>query len=131
MIHDDEVRPLLNAKEKIEAAITGYLDKVAALRKRQAALQSAIEVLRSDDDALLNEAPSPVRVVNFDQSAVERAVVAMMDHQMTLREISTKLTKLGLTHSKAGLKRILATSPEVDRSGERDQTRYFRKGVRV
>jgi hypothetical protein len=131
MFHDCD--PLLSAKARIDDAIAGYLDKVAALRKRAAALQTAIDVLRSGDDELLREAPRPIRqkVVNFDADKVEGIIIQALTVQrsLSMRSIQVHLQDQGIAFSTAGLRRILKTSPTIKQVGVRDQTRYVLEAV--
>src|SRR5688572_29193533 len=122
----DECTPLLSAKARIDDAIAGYLDKVAALRKRSAAIDSAINILRSGDDELLREAPRAIRtkVVDFDEAKVESRVIEYLRSSgpLSLRAISNNLINDGLVFSEYGLRRVIKTSPSIKSVGQRDQT---------
>ncbi len=123
----------MNMKTSLEAAIQGHLDKVAALRKRLDAIRLALDVMRSGDDELLMESPTPIRrngsrlkrVTDFDEVAVESAIKATLrDGPMQLPQIIRYLEGERLEHSRAGVRRILLTSPSIRRTGERDKRQY-------
>lgn len=133
VVDSNSITPLLAVKERLEHAIAGYLDGVAALRKRLAAIDTAIDVLRSSDDTLLLEAPRQIRqviegkkrIINFDEAAVERAALLLLaDGPLGIADLAARLHAAGHTFSEYGLKRILKTSPAIESIGQREKTKY-------
>lgn len=137
---DRAIEPILAAKRTIEQAIEGHLQKIAALRKRADALQTAIHVLRSSDQELLDLMPSlpspPLRfthkpqpldrVIKFDEAAVELELTAYLTatgpHKF--QECVDYLRGRGMRFSEYGLRRIIKTGPQFEVNGVRGSTRY-------
>ncbi len=132
----DGLAPLNQAMRRLEIAIDEHLAKVAALRKRHAAIQAAIDVLRSSDEDLVGVELSKTfhpttkrRVVDFDEVVVEAKVLEVLDGgRLKVVDIRKHLENAAISYSLSGLKRILATCPKIIRTGERDQTRYHLVG---
>ena len=108
--------------------IQGYLDKIAALRKRREVLSGAIELIRAGDDEIMklpvmgssSKAAKP-RVVDFDKAAVELNVLELLTSgPMPLCRIRESLDRLSVMYSLTGLKDILNTSPKIKRTGVRE-----------
>jgi hypothetical protein len=135
MSNEDEVlAPLLHARDRIDSAIQGYLDKVAILRKRRDAITGAMDAIRCGDDEIM-KLPTAVpkrtkQMRDFDEEAVEKAVCEMLNGRSLSRpEIQAALISAGsLPFSENGLKRILLTSPRISKTGLRGNTRYHING---
>ena len=135
MSEDETLAPLLQARDRIDGAIQAYLDKVAALRKRRDAVTAAINVVRAGDDEIMSlpvaaaHKNGRTRMSKFDEAAVERRVLAMLEDpgnegELSFAQMEKILRDEAVTFSVAGLRRILATSPKIRREGEREYTRY-------
>lgn len=129
-----DLSPFLAQKKKIEATIEGHMAQVAVLRKRQEALQQAIDVLRSSDEELglfqiqkftpraARQSRSPV-----DEQNVENRIVHFInssDQPRSMRDILTFLTNEGIPCSEWAARKIINQCPLIVREGERHLTRY-------
>ena len=137
MINEQEnetLGPLISARERIDAAIQAYLDKVAALRKRREVITAAMDLVRSGDDEILNlpvvikngnDPHKPKRILAFDEVQVEQAVLDILrSGEATYSRIASRLRTQSLEFSDAGLRRILKTCPHITQLGERGRTRF-------
>ena len=131
-MNQDEIKPLLDLREKIEKAIQGYLDKAAALRKRYEAVNTAINLLRSEDDELLTNAPKPVRtnghapkekVNRRDLKDSVYILLSEAQRRLSKAEIAKKLDSENIPYSIHSLGKVLR-SEEFVRYGEREQSVY-------
>ena len=132
MVTEDEtLSPLLSARDRLDNTIAAYLDKVAALRKRREAINTAIEIVRAGDDEIMSLPTLVVRkngkdrVFNFNESEVESRILSMLHSgEMSRPQIRGVLDSERLVYSISGLNRILKTSPKIKITGARDSTRY-------
>jgi hypothetical protein len=131
-MEDELLAPLFASRDRIDAAIQGYLDKVALLRKRREALTAAVDIIRAGDDEIVKLPTLAERVkgkrtkvTDFDEQAIETQVLALLaTSPRSFPEIIRGLD--GAVYSVAGLRRILKTAPGIVRTGEREHTRYSR-----
>ncbi len=128
---DTEGVPQLKAaKAKIDAAIEALLNKVAIYRKRSEALQHSINILLSSDDELDEiTAGAPVHRGGtncVDPDRVEKALLESMavNYPYTLAETKRILNGKGMLVSDYMLRKVLGTCPGIDKSGDKQQTRY-------
>lgn len=136
-MEEDGIGPLVEAKRKLEAAMQGYLDKVAVLRKKAEALTAAINVMRSNDSELLADATrvqtpiKPKRIVQFNEQVAEEGLLQIMREKGPLSkpDLILEARMHGIQASVAGLVRILKTSPYIEVTGIRESTRYGIKGT--
>ena len=129
---EETIGPLLKARDRIDAAIQAYLDKVATLRKRREAVSASIDIIRAGDDEIMslptlvlkNKTGKP-RIVGFDEGAVEDRVLQILaTGDYSFPQLRDMLDKESVIYSAAGLRRILKTSPKIVKKGDREQTRY-------
>lgn len=142
MSSEDGLTPLLAIRAKLDHGIESYKDKIAILNKRRSVIQQAIDVLRSSDteiEALLEESgtihakngqPKNYRA-RIDEVALECAVLKILaesQRSWAKAEIANRLAGDNVPHTMYILKRVLLTSPKVQKSGERDFTVYSYTG---
>lgn len=136
LISNEGLTPLVDAKRRMEEQLAMRLHGVAILRKKIEALDVAIGVLRSNEEdfegvpEMMRPPQRKKNVMYFNEETVERFVLEQLKGgQKSITEICQALDAQGHDYSRLGLKRILATCPQITRMGERDQTRYMRVEV--
>lgn len=125
----DDLSPLLETRNKLDNALQALTDKMAIIRKRRDALQTAIDVMRSSDDEveelLRNVKPRYLPKHVDDDSTVENTILSLLQAgPMDSEAIRESLFRLNVKCTENKVKMLLRTSPSIERIGERNYSRY-------
>lgn len=125
---EHDVTPMLEMRKRLDASIEALLEKTAAMRKKRDALNTAIEILRSNDDELIDYAPKqPKRSYKFDEDECEKKVLGYLSNgsgRLSFTDLIGRLKQENFNFTVAGLRRVVSTSPKIVREGVKEQTRY-------
>ena len=131
MVNHDGLDSLLSVKKALEAKIEEALNAVAVLRKKHDAITSAIDVLRSSDTEIMALPAKPLRPVplKMNYGVVEDFILDLLTGgPKSKREMENSLHEAGHFFTDSGIRRILGTCPKLNRTGERQDTRYSLRG---